>query len=89
MDPKNMKLYVRNESYFIVDQYQKDTCFYDEDAYYHYDIDIDRILLHQKKDNKYFIRYRHSNEMDIFPLQLKIKNFYFEMHDHNKGGRIV
>ena len=43
-----MKLYVRNKSYFIVDQYQKDTCFYDEDAYYHYDIDVDRILLHKK-----------------------------------------
>ena len=25
MDPKNMKLYVGNELYFIVDQYQKDT----------------------------------------------------------------
>ena len=33
MDPKNIKLYVMNKSYFIVDQYQKDTCFYDEDAY--------------------------------------------------------
>ena len=33
MDPKNIKLYIRNKSYFIVDQYQKDTCFYDEDAY--------------------------------------------------------
>ena len=49
-----MKLYVRNKSYFIVDQYQKDTCFYDEDAYYHYHIDVDRILLH-KSSNKYFI----------------------------------
>ena len=46
MDPKNMELYVRNESYFIADQYQKDTCFYDEDAYHHYDIAVDRILLH-------------------------------------------
>ena len=43
-----MKLHVRNKSYFIVDQYQKHTCFYDEDAYYHYDIDADRILLHKK-----------------------------------------
>ena len=89
MDPKNMKLYVRNESYFIVDQYQKDTCFCDKDAYYHYDIDYDRILLHKKSDNKYFIRYRHSNEIDILPLQLKIKNFYYEIHDHNKGSRII
>ena len=48
MNPKNMKLYTGNESYFIADQYQKDTCFYGEDAYYHYDIDADRILLHKK-----------------------------------------
>ena len=56
MDPKNMELYVRNESYFIADQYQKDTCFYDEDASYHYDIDVDRILLHKKSNKKYSIR---------------------------------
>ena len=48
MDSKILRLYVRNESYFIEDQYQKDTCFYDEDAYYHYDIDVDGILLHKK-----------------------------------------
>ena len=28
MDPKNIKL-VRNESYFLVDKYKKDTCFLD------------------------------------------------------------
>ena len=27
--------------------------------------------------------------MDILPLQLKLKNFYFEIHDYNKGGRII
>ena len=27
--------------------------------------------------------------MDILPLQLKIKNFYYEMHDHNKGAKII
>ena len=89
MDPKNMKLYVRNKLYFIVDHYQKETCFYDEDAYYHYDIDVDRILLHKKSDKKHFIRYRHSNQMEILPLQIKIKNFYYEIHDHNKGDKII
>ena len=49
VDPKNMNLYVGNESYFIVDQYQKDTCSYAEDAYYYFHIDVDRILLHKKK----------------------------------------
>ena len=70
MDSKILRLYVRNESYFIEDQYQKDTCFYDEDAYYHYDIDVDRMLLH-KSGNKYFIRYRHSNGIDIVPIKNK------------------
>ena len=53
MDPKNMNLYVGNKSYFIIDQYQKDTCLYAEDAYYHFDIDVDRMLLHKKINNEY------------------------------------
>ena len=42
MNLKNLKFFVSNESYFIVGQYQKDTCFYDED------IDVDRISLYKK-----------------------------------------
>ena len=49
VDAKNMNLYVGNELYFIVDQYQKDTCSYVEDAYCYFHIDVDRILLHKKK----------------------------------------
>ena len=48
-----MNLYVGNKSYFIIDQYQKDTCLYAEDAYYHFDIDVDRMLLHKKINNEY------------------------------------
>ena len=56
MNPKNIRLYVRNKSHFIVDKYQKGTCFYDEDAYYYYyDIDVDRISLFKKHDNKYLL----------------------------------
>ena len=47
MDSKNIRLYKGSGSYFIADQYQKDTCFYDEDKYYNYDTDADRILLHK------------------------------------------
>ena len=43
----------------------------------------------KKVTKKHFIRYRHSNQMDILPLQLKMKNFYYEIHDHNKGGKII
>ena len=43
MNPKNIRLYIRDKSYFIVDQYQNDLCCYDEDPYYYYDFDVDRI----------------------------------------------
>ena len=43
----------------------------------------------KKVTKKHFIRYRHSNQMDVLPLQLKMKNFYYEIHDHNKGGKII
>ena len=43
MDPKNVNLDVRNKSYAIVYQYQKDTCFYMK-----MHADVYRILLHKK-----------------------------------------
>ena len=60
----------------------KDTIFDYEDAYYYYDIDVDRILLFKQSDDEYFIRYKHSNKMDIVGLQIKIKNFYNEIENH-------
>ena len=89
MSPKNLKFYVSNESYFIVDQYKKDTCFYDKDTYYYYDIDVDRISLYKKRDNEDLVRYNHLNKMDIVPLQLKIKNFYYEIRDYNNGDKTI
>ena len=78
---KNIRFYVRNKWYFIVDQYQKDTCFYNEGAYFYYDIDVGKIWLSKQGKNKYFIRCEDSDKMDIVPLQLKIKNFYWETDD--------
>ena len=89
MDSENIRLHEGSGSYFILDQYLKDTNFDYEDAYYHYDIDVDRILLRRKSDNEYFIRYYHSNEMDIVPLQLKIKIFYYEIQDYNSGDNTI
>ena len=43
----------------------------------------------QKRDNKYFIRYYHSNKMDIVPLKLKIKIFYYEIQDYNNGNNTI
>ena len=48
------------------------------------DIDVDRISLFKQINNKYFIRYEDLNKMNIVPVQLKIKNFYYEIHDYNK-----
>ena len=67
-------LYKGSCSYFIVDQYRKDTNFDYEDAHYHCDIDVDEILFKQSK-NKYFIRHYNVNKMDNVILQSKIKNF--------------
>ena len=89
MDPKNMRLYVTNKSSFIVDQYQKDTCFYDEDAYCYYDIDVNRISLFKQKENKYVIRYEDLNKMNIVSLILKIKNFYYKIHDYNDDEEMI
>ena len=48
------------------------------------DIDVDRISLFKQINKKYFIRYEDLNKMNIVPVQLKIKNFYYEIHDYNK-----
>ena len=95
MDSKNIRLYKGSGVYFIEDQYQKDTnSDYEhtnldyEDAYYHYDIDVYRILLYRKSNNEYFIRYKHLNKMDVVPLQLKIENFYNEIQDYNNSDTI-
>ena len=66
----------------------KDTIFDYEDSYYYYDIDVDRILLFTS-GNKHFIIYKHSNKMDIVPLQLKIKDFYYEIQNYGSGDNII
>ena len=49
MDPKNMSLYVGSKSYFII----VFMLIYAEDAYYHFDIDVDRMLSHKKINNEF------------------------------------
>ena len=48
-----------------------------KDSYNYDDIDVDKISLFVKSDNKYIIRYNDVNKKKIVPLQLKIKNFSF------------
>ena len=42
--------------------------------------DDDNILLFKKSDNEYIIGYNDVNKMIIAPLQLKIKNFFANIH---------
>ena len=45
MDPNNIRLHKCNGTYFIKNQYKKDTFFEYEDAYNYYDIHVDKIVL--------------------------------------------
>ena len=45
--------------------------------------DDDNILLFKKSDNEYIIGYNDVNKMIIAPLQLKIKNFFANIHKLN------
>ena len=52
-----------------------------KDSYNYDDIDVDKISLFVKSDNKYIIRYNDVNKKKIAPLQWKINNFIFgELH---------
>ena len=51
-----------------------------EDSYNYDDIYVDKIVLHEKSDNEYVIRYNDVNKMIIAPLQLIINNFCGEIH---------
>ena len=88
MDLKNIRHYKGSCSYFIVGKCRKDTNFDYEDAYCHYDIDVDRISLYKKNDDVYFIKYNVVQKIGIMPLQLKKKNGY-ETNDYNNGDNNI
>ena len=46
-----------------------------EDSYNCYDIDVNKILLLKKSDQKYFVRYNDVNKNRIVPLQVEINIF--------------
>ena len=77
--------------YTMVDLYQNNRFFGYKDSYNYYDIDVDKILLFKKSNNEYIIRYNDVNKMTIVPLQLKIKNFFGELHTYtnNNNNRIM
>ena len=46
---------------------------------YQYDINVNSIILY-KSDHEYFIRYIDANKWIFAPLQIKIKNFFGNIH---------
>ena len=83
MDPENLSFYEYNDdgSYKMVDLYLYNRFSDYQGSYNYYDIDVNKILLYKKSDGRYFIRYNDVNKMKVVLLQLKINNFYGEIHE--------
>ena len=79
----------RDKSYKMVDLFENNRFFGYKDSYNYYDIDVDKILLFKKSNNEYIIRYNDVNKMTIVPLQLKIKNFFGELHTYTNNNRAM
>ena len=73
----------------MIDLYLYDRIFGYKDSYNYYDIDVDKMLLFKKSDNKYIIRYNDENKRKIVSLQLKLKNFYGEILTYAYNNRMM
>ena len=82
MDQGNIMFFKNQaESYNIVDLYLNNNIFFRyKDSYNYYDINVDKILIFKKSYNEHIIRYYHVNKIKIVPLQLKMNNFFSELH---------
>ena len=88
MDQENIMFFKnQDKSYTMVDLYLNNRFFGYKDSYNYYDIDVDKILLFRKSNNEFIIRYNDVNKMAIVPLQLKIKNFFGELHTYTNNKR--
>ena len=68
MDQKNVMFFENDDkSYTRIDLYINSNRYLKYiDSYNYYDIDVDKILLFQKSDNEYIIRYNDVNKMMIW-----------------------
>ena len=90
MDQENIMFFENDDkSYTMVDLYLNDRFLGYKDSYNYYDIDVDKILLFRKSNNEFIIRYNDVNKMAIVPLQLKIKNFFGELHTYTNNNRVM
>ena len=91
MDQENIMFFENDDkSYTVVDLYINSNRYLKYiDSYNYYDIDVDKILLFQKSDNEYIIRYNDVNKMMIVPLKLGINNSYNEINAFKKNNKIM
>ena len=79
-----------DKSCTMIDLYLNHNIFFGyKDSYNYYDIGIDEILLFEKSENEYVIRYDDVNKMTIESLQLNIKNFYNELYRFADNNRVI
>ena len=85
MDQNNITSFKNDgKSCTIIDLYLSSRFLGWKDSYNYDDVDIDKILLLNKSDNEYIIRYNDVNKMMIVPLQLKVNNSYNEINAFKK-----
>ena len=90
MAEKNITFFKNDDkSYTIVDLYLNNRFSGYTDSYNYYDIDVDKIFLFKKSDNKYIIRYNDVNKTMIVPLQLKINNSYNKINAFKKNKKVM
>ena len=75
----------QDNSYTIVDLYQNNKFWGYKDSHNYYDYDVKKKLLIKNGYNQYIIRY----DVPLVPLQLKIKNFYNELHTFANNNKVI
>ena len=75
----------QDNSYTMVDLYQNNKFWGYKDSHNCYDYDVKKILLIKNGYNQYIIRY----DVPLVPLQLKIKNFYNELHTFANNNKVI
>ena len=90
MDQENIMFFKNQDDlYTIVDQYLNTRYLGYKDSYNYYDTDVNKILLFEKSNDEYIVRYYDVNKMAIVPLQLKINNFYFDLLTFTNNDRVM
>ena len=90
MDQENIMFFKNQDDlYTIVDQYLNNRYLGYKDSYNYYDTDVNKILLFEKSNDEYIVRYYDVNKMAIVPLQLKINNFYFDLLTFTNNDRVM